>query len=227
MSNDSIPQFSPVSSPNEDYDTLPERKTYKNTGITPYKVGYLADLMALEEAQEPVEIAHISTRPSSETDNLVGVFPNTVVEIQQKLHKVEDIEGVAYDLVLFANDPVEKVVAPYGMTWQDIEWLKEHSPVFRAAQVSAKKAVADDPHIGFRRVAEHYAHRRVHTLNELAGSALVEPKDRIKAISMLMDAANVMPQKAKEDGKTGTSVTLNFGGAMGQRLQQSMIVEAA
>lgn len=129
----------------------------------------------------------------------------------------QDIADLAWDIVLYNEFDREQVLKAYGLTHEDTVRLRE-LPLFMSETKHAQDALRDDPHIGVRRLAKTHLAKRVNTLNSMAKSDLVEAKDRLNAIKLLAVLAGV-DKISDKNGSSGPSININFGAALGARLQ--------
>ena len=124
-------------------------------------------------------------------------------------------------MAMYGGTDFEKVLTAYGVTEPEYETLRTTSAAFKAADKHIKEQMAADPHLPTRRVAQGYLMHRVHSLNKMATSALVEPAVQLKAIDMLKDIAG-LDAKRKDDLNKGVAVQINFGSALGNQLASTM-----
>ena len=139
----------------------------------------------------------------------------------KKPYTTQDITGLAHDMAMYGGTDFEKVLTAYGVTEPEYNILRTTSAAFKAADKHIKEQMAADPHLPTRRVAQGYLMHRVHSLNKMATSPLVEPAVQLKAIDMLKDIAG-LDVKRKDDLTKGVAVQINFGSALGNQLAATM-----
>jgi hypothetical protein len=163
----------------------------------------------------------VNTPPSpyEEPDGIVP--PLTIaLSIPPPLNKEqrEDIPEIAEAIVLYGNSAIPRILTTYKITQAQLDAHVLTSPIYVAAAALTKVQLEEDPHLSLRLEAKKYLEiNGLVTLNTVATSA-EDPKDRINAIKLIADIADIGPRKQKADDGKGMAVNINFGNSLGLAL---------
>lgn len=165
--------------------------------------------------------------PAAPAYGMFGSEPSTtggagseIVDPESRMTAAQ-ISELAWDVTLFSDSGVDKIVATYDIDGETFARLRQ-TPLFKAEEAHALKALKGDPHLPVRRMAKAYLMQRLATVNELAVSDLVEPVARLKAINLLQEISGLNTKPDANAGRTGTTVQINFGAALGSLLTKAI-----
>lgn len=133
----------------------------------------------------------------------------------------EDIPELAEAMVLYGEQHLPLALKAYSITAEQFEQHVVTSPVYAAAAALAKAQLAEDPHLGMRKKAKEMLDGHLETLSYSAANA-DEHKDRINAIKVLAEIADVGPKKQKVEQERGPAININFGATLGAALSTTI-----
>lgn len=145
--------------------------------------------------------------------------PNLIVA-KMPYSRREQIPKLAQDIVLYGDVHMADILAVYGVTQWEFDTIISESAAYKAAAALTKRQLDDDPHLPERMKARVMVSNLLPTLNDMANNTTAETKDRIKAVELLKEIADMGPRKQTGQEGSGMQVMINFGSTLGSALSK-------
>jgi hypothetical protein len=165
----------------------------------------------------------IGDSPTTDTPNtpLAPSAPPLLTAEQRR-----ELAVIAEDIALFGDSNFDQILTANGLSHAQFTQFVEPNPVFKAATALINAQLAEDPHLAERRKAKQMFSMNMSVLTRLAQDPVAENKDKINAMKLLAEIADMGPRKYKEDkGDGGPMVTINFGDTLGAKLRNTMVID--
>jgi hypothetical protein len=149
--------------------------------------------------------------------------PSTELETTQLTYSQrEQIPKLAQDVVLYGDVHMAAILHAYKVSQQQFDEVISTSASYLAAAALTKRQLEDDPHLPDRMKARVMVSNLLPTLNTMANNTAVEFKDRLKAVEMLTNIADMGPRKQVTNDGNGMQVMINFGATLGGELSKAV-----